>query len=231
MLQLITPELTNTGLSLLVSSFALLLIVAAKLFFGKRMSQDKFFSPKNEEELRSFLQEQGIPLDQWGQGQAKYVASLWKELEAGESKLTAAPLRRRVETVSLIIRRGEKMLIETEQQLSDGRTRTRHIPPSEKLQRGEHFLDATYRGLEEELSIPPDQAIVKLDTYRKRTVQQLSKSYPGLVTEYHIHTVEVDVPSLPHHRFSTLEPSLSTDTVAKAHIWDWLFPPSQYQTI
>jgi len=195
------------------------------------MSPDKFFSPQHEEELRDFLIAQGVPLKLWGKGQAKYVKSLWQELQAGESRLTAVPLRRRVEMVSLIIRRGEKMLIEMEQQLADGRTRTRHIPPSEKLQRNEHFLDAAYRGLQEELHIPPDQAVMKLDTYRKKTVEQLSSSYPGLITEYHIHTIEVDVPGLPQHRFSTQEPPVSTDTITKAHIWDWRFPPAQYQAV
>ncbi len=228
MISIVNPELVSTGVALIATGLFIVLLIAGERVVMKAMGNTFFNQPKTETELRRLLKTHNVPLKEWGQGKAKVVNSLWEEIQNGESTLLSNPLRRRVSTVSLIIRRGDHILIEKEQRLKDGRVRQRHIPPSEKLQRDENYLQAAYRGLQEELNILPEDASFKLDTHNVRTIQQPSNSYPGLLAEYHIHTIEVDIPNLPQHQFSTEEMDASNGQEAKSHVWDWSYPPPNF---
>ena len=223
-------ELLSVSVPLIFLGIIILIFVVNELSVKKPMTKSNSSQPETAEELRLLLQENNVPIAEWGQGGAKFVGNLWEEIQNGESILLSNPLRRQVATVSLIIRRGDRILIETEQRLGDGRIRKRHIPPSEKLQQNEDFLIAAYRGLQEELNISPDRAKFKLDTHQVRTSRQSSISYPGLLAEYHIHSIEVEIPSLPQESFSTDEPQAMNQN-AKSHIWDWLFPPPHLQSV
>lgn len=56
-----------------------------------------------------------------------------------------AELAGRVAFVSVVVRRGDAVLTEVAQLLATGGTRTRRLPPSEKMHPGEDVETAAYR--------------------------------------------------------------------------------------
>jgi hypothetical protein len=172
-------------------------------------------------ELRDWLAGKGIPLHRWGIGEAKRVEDLWSELRTGESVLTDPPPRRRASFVSLIVRRGDKYLIEVAQELVTGYTRERDWPPSEKLLPGEDVAVAAFRCAEEELGVPRAACRIVSGTHTEVVEKWESPSYPGLRTTYRKHRVEMEIPGLPEGAFSTPENAGSGDTAVQVHHWDW----------
>lgn len=175
----------------------------------------------NEKTLQAWLVSSGIDMSIWNTGEAKSLTNLWGEVNSGETQLQDNPPTRKVNVVQVIIRRQAFMLIEAEQILSNGRIRPRALPPSEKMHPGEHPFDAAIRCVEEELGREKAQVTVFPESYDSFVRKGDSRSYPGLVTEYCIHSVEATVEGLPETSFYTDEYAMSaTDPVSK-HRWVW----------
>lgn len=75
------------------------------------------------ESLNVWLIEHGIDTSVWGVGVAKSVEDLWTEILQGESQLESAPLLRLVQVVNVIIRCGDRILVEVEQQFNGNQVR------------------------------------------------------------------------------------------------------------
>lgn len=172
-------------------------------------------------QLQTWLQEQGINLSQWGQADAKTIASLWEELQHGDCVLQADPPLRISHIAQIIISRGEKLLIEAEQELGDGRSRSRLIPPSEKMRPGEDIAAAAWRCLQEELNVEPGEATLHLESYRQRIRELDSLSYPGLRTRYIFHRLNADVPGLPNEDFWRDNQAFSLGDPVRRQRWSW----------
>lgn len=176
---------------------------------------------KTVEELRQWLQSREIDLSAWGRGQAKSVSDLWSEIVQGESELKDDPLQRQVEVVRVIIRSGDAILIEDQQEFRGGRRRARGRPPSEKMKPGESFQETALRCLEEELGVSPQEARIFPDSYRRKEWEAYSASYPGLCTQYTFHVVRAEVDGLPREDFSTLEKEPGPGEPVARHHWVW----------
>jgi hypothetical protein len=174
------------------------------------------------EDLRTWLAAKGIPVGEWGAGGAKRVDDLWAELRAGDSVLTDDdPPRRRTSFVAVVIRRGDKILTETAQELATGEIRERHWPPGEKKRPDEAPETAAFRCLEEELGVPRELCRV-VSVTPLASQEKISLSYPGLTTLYSSDQVEMEVLGLPG-KFETPE---SGDSAVVRHFWDWR-PPTE----
>lgn len=169
-------------------------------------------------QLENWLHQHHIDYTGWGYGRAKTTAQLLQELQRGETTLATNPPRRIVHTVMIIIRRGNHILLETEQIMADGRRRYRTLPPSEKIQAGETYQQAAQRGLCEELGRQPHQIQLHPATYRQTQRTQDSDSYPNLLANYHIHIIEATVANLPQHPFTTQE---QLPHGRQTHRWAW----------
>ena len=188
---------------------------------GRGMDDDEPVFFANVRNLRNWLVSKEIPVDRWGVGQAKQVDDLWSELETGESVLTDPPPRRRVAVVSVVVRRGDAVLTEVAQLLATGATRTRQLPPSEKMHPGEEAETAAYRCAWEEMGIPRESCRIVPGRQTEASRVAESPSYPGLVTLYRMNQVEMAIPDLPDTAFSTAESDRSQDATVKIHYWDW----------
>lgn len=174
------------------------------------------------DQLEQLLVAEGLDITCWGAGSAKSVRELWNELVAGESEIQLNPLCRVVRgVVQVIIRKGEKVLIELEQELSDRRVRRRNHVPSEKMKPGETYQETTRRCVAEELGIELDARAIVESSYRYEETTKPSSSYPGLLTLYTFHIVEVIVPKLPDSDFWTVERGSSAGDTWRRHHWAW----------
>lgn len=172
-------------------------------------------------DLRRWLAGQGVDLTAWGRGGHKSVDHLWDEIERGETQIQEEPLLRLVDVVQVVVRRGERALIETEQELVGGGRRRRNRPPSEKMQPGESYLEAALRCLREELGVKRSDVTLLHDTYRRKQRDAPSPSYPGLHTRYTFHQVEAEVEGLPEGAFSTHERAGERGDPVETHHWTW----------
>jgi hypothetical protein len=172
-------------------------------------------------ELKAWLSAHNIDVTAWGAGPAKSVENLWAELAAGESQLEDNPPLRQVRLVNLIIRRGNKMLVEAAQEFGDNQQRQRGLPPAEKIKPGETHQQAALRCLQEELQIDPAAVTILADTSQPRLQMQESPSYPGLRTQYWLYQVEAAVSGLPDTNFSTTESPHDDGDPVKIHQWIW----------
>lgn len=173
------------------------------------------------EELEAYLQK--LPeYEAWGLNNAKSVQSLWQEIQLGESVINHAG-KRLVRIVVAEIRRqigGDKILMELEQTLADGRKRVRpQRPMAEKIIGEESPKVALVRGLAEELSLKEsDYSIVTPQPLVSKT-NRMSGSYPGVMSQYERHIFQVLAPNLPLENFTVVEP----DGVRSA-TWGWRDP-------
>ena len=186
-----------------------------------KSEQPKYVEIADLDELKAWLDAHGIDTSSWGRGEAKPVESLLDEILAGESRLQDDPSLRVISLVQVLIRRGDLVLIETEQELADGRTRPRNLPLAEKIRAGEAVNDAVLRGLKEELGIQSHQVTIRESTYRSEQRDMISQSYPDLKTRYLMHVIEAEVEGLPSDDFVTREASDSPDETVQAHHWSW----------
>ena len=144
-----------------------------------------------EDAVKEVLRQFGIPVDRWGKGSAKTVASLLNEIKVGETTLTedGRELLRRTGFVALTVtyqgENGEQELYEKEQVFRDGRRRARSMDwsASEKLLREENPEAAVNRLLDEELS-EIAAGIEKIKSTGETQEIKESPSYPGLKTEF-----------------------------------------------
>jgi 8-oxo-dGTP pyrophosphatase MutT (NUDIX family) len=175
----------------------------------------------NVEELESWLRVHQVDVDSWGTGGSKTVATLWTELHRGESQLESTPLRRLVTVVRVIIRRGDRVLMETAQDFDDGRRRYRLQPPSEKMRPAELPENAAVRCLQEELGVPASSVQLTPGSSRRWERERESVSYPGLRTCYRFYSVEAHVSGLPDQPFSTREETPGPGEPVERHFWEW----------
>lgn len=172
-------------------------------------------------DLRRWLAGQGVDLAAWGRGDHKSVDHLWEEIVQGETQIQEEPPMRLVDVVQVVVRRGGRALVETEQDLAGGRRRKRNRPPSEKMRPGESYLEAALRCLREELGVKRADVDLLHDTYRRKRMEGPSPSYPGLHTRYTFHVVEARVEGLPDGDFSTRERAGGSGELVEAHHWAW----------
>ncbi|HRO25773.1 MAG TPA: NUDIX domain-containing protein [Promineifilum sp.] len=179
------------------------------------MPRRDFQSP---DDLVVWLVASGIDVSEWGNGDSKTTADLWHEFVVGESSFIDYPPGRLVEVAQLLIRRGDAILIEIEQEFADGRRRVRMRPPSEKLVRGEEPRTAAIRCLKEELGLSSAEVTVGAD--HEITEESVdSPSYPGLPTHYRFHTFEVATDSLPDGDF--YRENIAPGDPVRRHLWGW----------
>lgn len=172
---------------------------------------------ENIAELEAWLEDSGIDLAVWGQGEAKQTADLWSEYASGESWFQDNPLLRVVGVVQIIIRRGDTILIEVAQELNDGRRRFRLQPPAEKLKQSEDPRAAAVRCLREELGLTGSEVYLEGGgTTAEETV--ISTSYPGLPTHYTFYTFKAVVSALPDEDF--YRENVPGDPIRR-HLWGW----------
>lgn len=177
-------------------------------------------------------------LASWGvKPGTKNVHNLWLELSEGESSLAdSTPPVRTVHVVTVrVIDDRNRVLVESEQELSDGSVRTRGRPLSEKMKPGEDPITAANRAVLEELgSILNGSGQVKIvpGSYSKKVEEGSSASYPGLPACYEVHSVDATVEGLPEEDFVTEEEHEYADSgerrvaneavSVKKHFWKWV---------
>ena len=173
------------------------------------------------DELEAYLQK--LPeYAAWGLNNAKSVRNLWEEIQLGESTISTDG-HRLVRVVVAEIRRqvgGDKILMELEQTLADGRKRIRsQRPMAEKIIAEESPRAALLRGLSEELSLEQgDYSILSPEPIVSKT-SRMSGSYPGVMSQYERHIFQVLAPGLPLEDFTIVEP----DGLRSA-TWGWREP-------
>lgn len=126
-----------------------------------------------------------LPISQYGQGKAKTVEHLLKEIESGETQIiweNEKPIRViNLVCVEVISEDGEQQLVEEKQVFSDGRVRERGIwGVSEKLKPNEDPYQGAVRAMKEELGV--ENCSIQFDS--TDTEESESPSYPGLTTRY-----------------------------------------------
>ena len=170
------------------------------------------------DDLAAWLATSGIDVSEWGNDDSKTTADLWHEFVVGESSFIDDPPGRLVEVAQILIRWGDAILIEIEQEFVDGRRRVRMRPPSEKLVRGEEPRTAAIRCLKEELGLSSAEVTVGAD--HEITEESVdSPSYPGLPTHYRFHTFEVATDSLPDGDF--YRENIAPGDPVRRHLWGW----------
>lgn len=177
---------------------------------------------KDSHALAAWLQTHQIKIDSWGQGAAKSVTDLWREVQNAESALyDEAPLRR-VRVVELCVQDGNRQLIEAAQTLVSGQVRRRNHPPSEKMFPTEDPFAAARRCLLEEVGVTAD-ALVHFppQTITERQTLLESASYPGLLTQFTFYRVVALVHNLPTTDFTITNVAHSHGDPVVAHHWRW----------
>jgi predicted RNA binding protein YcfA (HicA-like mRNA interferase family) len=151
------------------------------------------------EEVEALLLEYGVPLDTWGQGNAKGLWHLVKEVEEGETALVeeGGQIFRTVSVCNAEVYytapNGQTYrLREDRQEFHDGRVRRRDLggAVSEKFKAGEDPSEAIARGVEEELGLGED-GIAHISALGEEHKQGESMSYPGLPTMYIVYRFDV----------------------------------------
>lgn len=154
---------------------------------------------QNMQSLKDQLQSVGIDISVWGQGEAKTLISLQKEIESGEVTLVineTGTLVREVigagADVYYTTKDGKKFRLKEEKQVFlDGRERHRTKrmgnAVSEKMKPGEDPIMVLVRGVREELGLE-DISFEFKGTYENIAESQ---SYPGLLSKYVLHLFEV----------------------------------------
>lgn len=142
-------------------------------------------------QLEFALEEHGkIDTKLYGQGNAKTLNELMGELERGECqlKMQAGHLFRWVEVLTIDFRCGNKVLVETHQQLPDGRMRARNLGLGEKKLSHERWRTAAARCFRKKLGVRLEEVAksIRFDSksFVRASRRESSKSYPGLVTHY-----------------------------------------------
>lgn len=177
--------------------------------------------PRSPDELRDWLRSNGIPYESWGVGAVKSVRNLWDEIASGEATLSDDPPLRRVSVVSVRVVVDGKQLTEVGQLMANGAVRKRNSPPTEKMKPGETVTAAALRCLAEELGVGETDVVIDPQSMSVAVEKVTSPSYPGLPSEYRLHTVDAEVSGLPATSFTTAEASGDGDPVISTHYWEW----------
>ncbi|VAW39767.1 hypothetical protein MNBD_CHLOROFLEXI01-1027 [hydrothermal vent metagenome] len=175
----------------------------------------------NIDELATWLNKHGVRYDEWEQKSSKSLDNLWQELEAGEVCLEDNPPLRVVDVVQIVIRQGEQILVEAEQEFFNGQRRFRNQPPAEKIKPGETVFDAARRCLQEEIGVPPEDVVLNPDSHQEYQSNTNSISYPGLPSQYNFHLLEAAVSGLPNDDFWHENSADGKIDPVKRHRWGW----------
>jgi hypothetical protein len=134
-----------------------------------------------------------LPLELYGNGQAKSFQSLLDEISNGESQIIwegNKPIRvLKVCRVKVICLDKELTLYEDRQEFADSRIRQRGFDYlSEKMGVGENPMTASERALKEELGMSEEAIkLTPIHTDGIDSSELESPSYPGLTTRYQFH--------------------------------------------
>ncbi|CAK0874341.1 unnamed protein product [Prorocentrum cordatum] len=198
---------------------------------------------QNEAKLSEYLRGRGVSTERLGTGAAKCCADLLHELRAGACHLEAreadgaAQVLRIVEPVFIRLRWGARVLVQEAQLRPDGRTAKRKMLLAEKKEPrdGGGLFATIVRGINEELGVPQDilqqEGVLhyRQDTYHFEVEQIDSPSYPGLMSMYRTHHVQVDIQEAGLQHFAGLglpdgTDFATTETTAvgtTTHFWKW----------
>lgn len=177
---------------------------------------------ENVRQLESWLASKQIDSSKWGSKGSKSLANLWDEYVHSEVSFQDEPPLRMVRVVQVIIRRGNRILLEVEQEFNNHQRRSRRQPPSEKLKADETYAEAAQRCLEEELGLgSSEMAFIGPGGYRQVQMIIDSPSYPGLTTRYTFHSVEAIVKGLPDDDFWLDNRSFAGGDPIRRHHWAW----------
>ncbi len=158
-------------------------------------------------ELISLLNQYGIPIHDWGKGEAKTVDHLVNEINNGETMLVqdveSGKLIREFSFLALLVlykdRNDTYKLVEEKQVFADGRERVRSLEVSigEKIKRSENNIeDVVARALSEELGIQEGFVTEKGEVVVEDAD---SKSYPGLTSHRNKHNAVVEIDSTQYN--------------------------------
>ena len=148
--------------------------------------------------LISLLQENNVDPSPFGQGEAKTLQHLLKEVKEGETvfEVEGGVLRRVISLVSIKIQSPYGgSLVEDRQIFKDGRVRERGLTAlAEKFKPGENPFAAAKRALQEELGVSAEIAdtLTFLEGGTEEKVKT-SPSYPGLVSVYRVTNLSVEL--------------------------------------
>ncbi len=172
-------------------------------------------------QLHAWLLARGISTRGWGMAAAKSVQNLWREIQVGESVLFDNPPLRRLHVTQVVIWRGDQILLEAAQEFKRGGRRPRFRLPSEKMQPGESYAEATYRCLHEEMGVGSERIEIQHNSYRRTEESGPTHSYPGLRSHWTFHRVAVAVAGLPATDFVTQEIESNEHDPILRHFWVW----------
>lgn len=203
------------------ASIAVFLYLKTQGTLVDRKKKDDKVSVNDVDELKDLLEGSGIDTSQFGVGEAKTLKALLKELGEGSCALERqedGSVLRVVEPVFVQLLRKDKVLVNTYQDLEDGRQRKRFMLLAEKkepadtgdttktllkkeanLQQMAPPFDTSVRGIEEEIHIPLDamlkDGVIKLraDLYKSDVEVTSSSSYPGLKSAYRNHYTAIEI--------------------------------------
>jgi predicted NUDIX family NTP pyrophosphohydrolase len=154
----------------------------------------------------------GIDLDRWApEFGNKSIADLQAEIDAGETRIQSIDgnLTRTVKVASITVRVeiGDRsfILVEDKQIFYTGVIRERGFKClAEKIKNDEQPEIAAFRALQEEIGLSFEGELVSIGEEIK---QQLSPSYPGLITQYQTFNFEIvlSVAALKQIRFAEIQ--------------------------
>lgn len=186
-----------------VALLAAIAYIFANKAYRRRATQGReLLCPNSEEDLLALLEDAGIDVTRFGQGQAKSVAALLHEVEEGSCRLEwerlSGTLRRVVEPVFVKLRYGERVLVERAQVLPSGKRRERNSLLAEKRDPSDADpFDAALRGIREELKVhlqrDTDGLVHHQEEDKTTTESTTSFSYPGMQAEYLTHYVSLEL--------------------------------------
>jgi hypothetical protein len=174
------------------------------------------------QQLCNWLTANQIDVTTWGTKGVKSVNHLWMEIVTGESQIQANPPLRIVKLVQLVIRNGDRILIEGQQYRGKRYRRYRGTLPSEKIKSSESLSDAAFRCLKEEMLIHSHDVEIRSTSITPREAIRKSQSYPELDTKYIIHKAEVIINELPKRNFWTIEVTNDPVSPTIKHQWLWV---------
>lgn len=153
-----------------------------------------------KEELRKKLEETGVPLDEWGKGEAKELEDLIGEVVEGTINLSFDNEKQKwirvVKPVEVHVfyefPEGDVYFLREDRQVfKDGRERRRnHFWIGEKMEKEEIPFEASVRAIKEELGLTPPFASGPRHFGDKR-IRRESKSFPGLISRHSVSCFEV----------------------------------------
>ena len=142
-----------------------------------------------------------VPIEAYGQGDAKTIHHLLSEINEGEAVVTideSNAVFREVSVlgVDILCKRADGIYVLKEDRQvfkDDGRIKRRKLDSSigEKLKPSESPEEAVTRALEEELGVKESSDIYKIG-YEEKT--SMSDTYPGIESTYKMHTFVTVIP-------------------------------------